>query len=66
MFHTTSTYNAEIMGIHSGGATDGSYSLFSTISGIYADYTLDSSPVGVYIDGDLKDQAYTFCIYKNK
>ena len=30
-----------------------------------ADYTLDSSPVGVRIDGDLNDQAYTFCVYKN-
>ena len=65
MFHTTSTYNAEIMGIHSGGATDGSYSIFSTISEIYADYTLDSSPVGVRLTGNLKDQAYTFCIYMN-
>ena len=65
MFHTTSTYNAEIMRIHSGGAIDGSYSIFSTISEIYADYTLDSSPVGVRIDGDLNDQNYTFCIYKN-
>ena len=27
-----------------------------------ADYTLDSSPVGVRITGNLKDQAYTFCI----
>ena len=31
-----------------------------------ADYTLDSSPVGVYIHGyDLEDQEYTFCIYMN-
>lgn len=30
-----------------------------------ADYTLDSSPVGVRIDGNLEDQAYTFGIYMN-
>ena len=29
------------------------------------DYTLDSSPVGVRITGNLEDQAYTFCIYMN-
>ena len=37
VFRETSTYNVGIMGINSGRATDGSYSIFSPISGIYAD-----------------------------
>ena len=37
VFRETSTYNVGIMGIHSGRATDNSYTIFSPISGIYTD-----------------------------